>query len=131
MLSKYYESTLVDVELIATCALRDHLVHQQWHALISWNTKLDFFLDGYTILISDRMNSMDRVRMFWYWRLISDPYHKKLIVKAFKKDGAEKNSTRGIWKVLHIRPLFKSQRLYIQLIYTKDLIYPPCRQHTY
>ena len=28
--------------------------------------------------------------------------------------------TRGIWKVLHIRALYKSERRYIQLIYTKQ-----------
>ena len=32
--------------------------------------------------------------------------------------------TRGIWKVLHIRTPYKSERRNIQLIYTKYLIYP-------
>ena len=28
--------------------------------------------------------------------------------------------TRGIWKVLHIRAVYKSERRFIQLIYTND-----------
>ena len=32
--------------------------------------------------------------------------------------------TRGIWKVLHIRALCRSECHYIQLNYTKDVIYP-------
>ena len=35
---------------VATCALGDSLVHQQWHSPSSWNMKRDFYLDVYTIL---------------------------------------------------------------------------------
>ena len=35
---------------LATCALRDSLVHQQWHSPSSWNIKRDFYSDVYTIL---------------------------------------------------------------------------------
>ena len=36
---------------LATCALGDSLVHQQWHSPSSWNMKRDFYLDVYTISI--------------------------------------------------------------------------------
>ena len=35
---------------LATCALGDSLVHQQWHSPSSWNIKRDFYWDVNTIL---------------------------------------------------------------------------------
>ena len=40
---KRNESTEGDRKNLATCALGNSLIHQQWHSPSSWNIKRDFY----------------------------------------------------------------------------------------
>ena len=62
MLSNATNPPKSTVELSYMCP-RGPLVHQQWHSPSSWNKYRDFYYDGYTILISDKINNMDHTRV--------------------------------------------------------------------
>ena len=51
---------------LATCALGDSPVHQQWHSLSSWYIKRDFYSDVY-IILNRILLTLWTYAHFWYW----------------------------------------------------------------